>query len=123
MLKKIIIIGLLSLVVAFNSYAQDSDRIDQMEKDIQELKLQVSRLESLLSHPSLAQEILPSGEGWKSIVNWRKLSPGMNTSDVKKILGEPYRVDGGDIAAWYYKNHGRVYFYEQKVDRWMEPRQ
>jgi len=47
----------------------------------------------------------------------------MNTSDVKKILGEPYRVDGGKIATWYYKNDGRVNFYEEKVHHWNEPRQ
>ena len=48
MVKRIIVIGLLSLVVAFNSYAQDSDRIDQLEKEIQELKLRVLKLESVV---------------------------------------------------------------------------
>ena len=123
MVKKIIVIGLLSLVVAFNSYAQDSDRIDQLEKEIQELKLRVLKLESLISKPSLAQEAVPSGEGWNSVANWRKLSTDMNTSDVRKILGEPYRVDGGNLATWYYKNDGRVTFYKGKVHDWTEPRQ
>jgi hypothetical protein len=123
MVKRIIVIGLLSLVVAFNSYAQDSDRIDQVEKEIQELKLRISKIESLLSNPSSAQEIVPSGEGWKYVVNWRKLSKDMDTNDVKKILGEPYRVDGGNFAHWYYKNDGRVIFYEGKVYSWTEPRQ
>jgi hypothetical protein len=123
MIKRIIVIGLLSLVFAFNSYAQDSDRIDQLEKEIQELKLRISKIESLISNPSSAQEIVPSGEGWKSIANWRKLSEGMKPIDVRKILGEPYRIDGGTIADWYYKNDGRIRFYEGKVDNWREPRQ
>ena len=123
MVKKIIVIGLLSLVVAFNSYAQDSDRIDQLEKEIQVLKLRVLTIESLISNPSLTQEVVPSGEGWNSVANWRKLSTDMNYNDVRKILGEPYRVDGGNMVIWYYKNDGRVVFIEGKVHEWTEPRQ
>ena len=123
MVKKIIIIGFLSLVGALNSYANDSERIDQMKKELQETKLRLSKLESLLSNPSKAQEHVTSGEGWKSVVNWRRLTEGMSTSDVQKILGEPHRVDGGTFATWYYQNGGRIGFYEGKVDRWMEPRQ
>lgn len=123
MVKTIIIIGFLSLAVAFNSYAHDSDRIDQLEKEIQETKLRLSKLESLLSNPSNAQAPATSGEGWKSVMNWRKLTKDMSTSDVQKILGEPHRVDGGTLTNWYYQNGGRIIFFEGKVDRWMEPRQ
>ena len=122
MVKTIIVAGLLSLVVAFNANAQDDHRIDQLENDIQELKLRISKLESILSSPSSGQEIVPSSEGWKSIANWRKLSTDMDTSDVQKILGEPHRVDGGGVAIWYYQNDGRVVFMNGKVSRWMEPR-
>ena len=122
MVKTIIIVGLLSLVVAFNANAQDGHRIDQLEKEIQELKLRISKLESILRSPSSDQGIVPSSEGWKSVANWRKLSTDMGTSDVRKILGEPDRVDGGDIANWYYKNGGRVTFFAGKVYQWMEPR-
>jgi hypothetical protein len=123
MVKRIIVIGLLSLVVAFNSYAQDSDRIDQLEKEIQELKLRVLKLESLISNPSLAQEAAPLGEGWNSVANWRKLSTDMDYSDVRKILGEPQRIDGGNLARWVYQNGGEVFFFLGKVDRWEEPRE
>jgi hypothetical protein len=123
MAKKLIIIGFLSLVVAFNSYADDSDRIDQLEKEFQELKLRVSELESLLSNPSAAQEVVKSGEGWKSVSNWRKLTTDMGASDVRKILGEPQRIDGGFLATWYYQNGGTVRFADGKVHEWTEPRQ
>ena len=123
MVKTIIIIGFLSLAAAFNSYAHDSDRIDQLEKEIQETKLRLSKLESLLSNPSKAQELVTSGEGWKSVMNWRKLTKDMSTSDVQKILGEPHRVDGGTFTKWYYQNDGRIIFYEGKVDNWREPRE
>ena len=123
MVKRIIIIGFLSFVAVSYSYAQDSDRIDQLEKEIQELKIRITKLESLLNNPSTAQEIVTSGEGWKSVTNWRKLSTDMDTSDVKKILGEPDRLDGGKIAEWYYKNGGRVTFFNGKVNQWKEPRE
>lgn len=122
MVRTIIIIGFLSLAVAFNSNAQDGDRIVQLEKEIQELKIRISKLESLLSNPSSAQEIVTSGEGWTSVTNWRRLSTGMHTSDVRRILGEPDRVDGGTLAAWYYKNGGTVRFLDGKVHEWREPR-
>ena len=123
MVKTITFIGFLLLAVAFNSNAQDSDRIDQLEKEIQEIKLRLLKLESLLSNPSKAQELVKSSEGWKSVMNWRKLTTGMSTSDVQEILGAPHRVDGGTFTTWYYQNRGEVFFYDGKVDRWMEPRQ
>lgn len=122
MVKTIFIVGLLSLVVAFNANAQDSDRIDRLEKEIQELKLRISKLESILRGPSSGQEIVLLNEGWKSVANWRKLSTGMGPSDVEKILGEPHRLDGGIAATWYYQNNGEVLFYREEVRRWTEPR-
>jgi len=121
MVKTIIIIGFLSLAVAFNSYAHDSDRIDQLEKDTQEIKFRLSKLESLFSNPSKAQELETSGEGWKSVVNWRKLTTDMGYSDVQKILGEPHRVNGGVMATWYYENGGQVEYFYGKVRHWREP--
>ncbi len=121
MFKTTIIVGFLSLVAAFSVHAQDSVRIDQLEKEIQELKIRVSELESMLSSPSSHQEVAPSSEGWKSIANWRSLSTDMGPDDVKKLLGEPHRIDGGKIAFWYYQNNGQVTFLDGKVHRWTEP--
>ena len=121
MIKTITIIGFLSLFIAFNSYADDSDRIDKLEKEVQELKLRISKLESLLSNPAAAQDVVTSSDGWKSIANWRKLTTGMAPSDVRKILGEPQRGVGGDLAIWYYQNGGMVYYFVGKVERWEEP--
>jgi hypothetical protein len=123
MIKKVAIIGFLSIAVAFNAYAHDVDRVDQLEKEIREIKLRLSQLESLLSNPSNAQKPVATAEGWRSVVNWRKLNTDMSTSDVQRILGEPHRVDGGTFAQWDYQNGGRVFFYEGRVSRWTEPRQ
>lgn len=111
MLKTITVIGLLSFFVAFNTYAQDSDRINQLEKENQELKLRVSELESQLS------------KSGKSVNNWSKLTRGMSTGDVKKILGEPEYESGGIVAYWDYPNGGIVFFNDEKLGAWSEPRQ
>ena len=123
MVRTIIIIGCLSFAVALDCNAQDGDLVGQLEKEIQEIKARLSRLEALLGNPSKVQELVPSGDGWKSVVNWRKVTTGMGASDVQKILGEPHRVEGGRFASLYYQNGGRIFFYEGKVDRWIEPRQ
>jgi hypothetical protein len=123
MIEKIAIIGLLSCPVAFNANAHDTDRLDQLEQEIQETKRRLSTLESLLSNPSNTQKPVASGEGSKSVRNWRKLTTGMSTKDVQMILGEPHRVDGGGYTTWYYQNGGRVHFIGPFVERWTEPRQ
>jgi hypothetical protein len=121
MIKAIIVSAFLSFAVVFSSYAQDSDRIVQLEKEIQELRLRVSKLESLLNNPSKAQDLVTSGEGWKSVANWRKLTTDMSAGDVRQVLGEPDRLDGGNVAYWHYKNGGRVIFISGKVNQWREP--
>lgn len=122
MIKTIIASAFLSFAVVFSSHAQDSDRIVQLEKEIQELKLRVSKLEALANGPSKAQAVGSAGDGWKSVANWRKLSTDMSANEVRSILGEPERIDGGGVAWWYYQNGGRVTFISGKVSQWVEPR-
>lgn len=123
MIKTITITGFLLLAVAFNANAQDIDRINQLEKEVREINLRLSKLESLLSTPSKVHEDVTSGKGWKSVINWRKLSTDMDYSAVQKALGEPHRVQGGQVAFWYYQNGGSVTFMDGKVYQWNEPRQ
>ena len=123
MIKTITLIGFLLLGVAFNANAQDIDRVDQLEKEVQEIKLQLSKLESLQSTPRKVNETVTSGEGWKSLVNWRKLTTDMDYSAVQKILGEPNHIHGGQFANWQYQNDGEVHFMQGKVNSWTEPRQ
>jgi outer membrane protein assembly factor BamE (lipoprotein component of BamABCDE complex) len=122
MIKSIVALSFLSLAVAFSSHAQDTDRIAQLEKEVQELRARVSKLESLLSSQGNTQGFVASGDGWKSVANWRRLVTDMNPSDVRRILGEPERIDGGNVARWYYSNGGRVAFISEKVTSWTEPR-
>lgn len=60
-------------------------------------------IESRLNGDSDSPELKAYGEGWKSIYNWRKLSLGMNSSAIERLLGVAHRVNGG-----YLKRHGKA---------------
>lgn len=122
--KKVsVIAGVLSLFLAGSATAQDSDRITALEKEVQELKLRLSRLEA---GPGTSDKkpppAAPSGDV-ASLSNWKKLEKDMTTSQVRAILGEPVRIDGAAIVSWHYKNRGQVFFITGRVERWTEPRQ
>jgi outer membrane protein assembly factor BamE (lipoprotein component of BamABCDE complex) len=96
-------------------------RIVQLERDMQEVKSRISKLETMLSGNNKTNEVVIVGEGWKSLDSWRKLKTGMNYESVKEILGSAHKVHGGNVARWYYENGGEVTFMEGKVFQWMEP--
>jgi hypothetical protein len=45
----------------------------------------------------------------------------MTTDEVRDILGEPARLDGGTVANWIYPNGGHATFYRDKLNQWVEP--
>jgi hypothetical protein len=122
MTKTTAIAGFLSLFLAASAPAQDSERITALEKEVQELKSRLSRLEAA---PVASEKKPPpaaaSGEV-ASLSNWKKLKADMTTSEVRAILGAPNRIDGGAFVSWHYKNGGQVLFITGRVDRWSEPR-
>lgn len=121
MFKALTIVVFLSLVFASNACAHEDDRIHAIEEELREIKLRLSIIETSLSNPSESPAPMASGEAWKSVANWRRLSRGMGAGDVRAILGEPYRVEGGAFTRWFYPNNGRVIFWQEAVDRWEEP--
>tara|TARA_R110000782_G_scaffold191199_4_gene281046 strand:- start:709 stop:1080 length:372 start_codon:yes stop_codon:yes gene_type:complete len=123
MFKPIIFLGFFAFSVAFNVHADDSARISRLEKQVQELTVRLSNLESQLNGQDEVQEFVANGDGWKSIANWRKLTTAMGYDDVERILGTPKRVDGGNVAHWYYPNGAKVVFIRGKAQSWSEPRQ
>ncbi len=128
MIKSIVVSVFLSFMVAFSAGAQDGDRIGQLEKEVQELKARLSKLESAPGNQSEtnqsdAKKIAPVGDGWRSVANWRKLQTDMSTSAVRRILGEPERVEGGGVSHWYYQNGGTVTFTRERTSQWAEPKQ
>lgn len=116
------LVSFLSLTVALNSYASDSDRITLLEKEVQELKLRLTNLETPQGAPTNRQKPVASNEGWKQLVNWRALKKRMTPAEVRQTLGEPERIQSGGFDFWSYSNRGRVTFYEGGVHAWDEPR-
>jgi len=47
----------------------------------------------------------------------------MKPSVVRSILGEPQKINGGQVVFWYYKKGGVVTFMDGKVHSWGEPDQ
>ena len=122
MIKKFALIGCLTLVGGFNAHAQDTNRISQLEQEIQSIKLRLSKLESAQGIQPDAPKAPANSDGWKSLSSWRQLSTGMTPNDVRRILGEPSRVNGGEVATWYYQNRGYVTFMSEKLYSWGEPK-
>lgn len=121
MVPRLTIAVILSLVATFSSYAHDSDRIEQLEREVQETKQRLSILESKLLNKNDEKELVIADDAWKSVANWRKLTPGMSALSVKKLLGDPHKIDGAKNAVWYYDNGGVVRIIDGNVERWSEP--
>jgi hypothetical protein len=117
MVRTFSVIAFLSLLIAFSSHAHDADRLDQLERRIQAIEAQLSELTS-----SQVQRF-KTGEGWKSLSNWRSLRRGMRPIEVREILGEAHRVEGGYFTRWSYQNGGVVVFANEEVHEWTEPQQ
>jgi hypothetical protein len=110
------------LAICLNSQARDNDRLDLLENEIKDLKARLSNLEKYEQNKSATSKPTASNDGWKSLANWRTLKRGMSYQEIRSLLGEPIRVDGGFFTRWFYQNRGYVVFYEDKVDSWQEPR-
>jgi outer membrane protein assembly factor BamE (lipoprotein component of BamABCDE complex) len=119
---KTILLSTLLSILSFSAIAQDNSRIAKLEQEIQSINQRLMKLESAQGVSTDAPKAPVNSEGWKSIASWRSLSTDMSPSDVRRILGEPSRVEGGQIANWYYQNRGTVIFMNDKVYRWNEPR-
>ena len=62
----------------------------------------------------------PSGDSSK-LANWRALRKGMTEAEVKALLGEPLRVQGGYFTYWYWDRNSKVTFFQEKLNGWDEP--
>lgn len=120
---KLSVVGFFWLTSSFSSFASDSDRITQLEKEVQDLKHRLTQLES----PPVGSTMRPkpavaSNGDWKILANWRSLKKGMSYEEVRALLGEPTRIQGGNMTYWFYPSRSGVTFYEDKLDFWTEPR-
>ena len=103
-------------------------RIEILERATANLDRRVGALEAVIkSAPSQGQSI-PASTKWQDLANWRRLREGMKMDEVRALLGEPDRVEGGLITFWYWVDanahlYAKVEFQSGKVMGWTEPRQ
>jgi len=116
-----LLLAIVLTVATFSSFANDSERLTQLENQVNELRLRLQKLENPLPNASNQQKQVVANEGAKSIANWRKLNRGMSYNDVRGLLGEPLRIEGGGVAYWMYSNNGRVTFVRDTLSSWNEP--
>lgn len=101
-----------------------SAELSNLRSKLEALEARMLKLEGPGTSPAIPPVV--GGDAWKSTANWRRLKVGMSENDVRKILGEPFRIEGGRSADWFYDPNGigidaRVYFSNGKVDQWREP--
>jgi hypothetical protein len=82
---------------------------------VTELENRVHKLERLLDEKF-------ADDRWKDPILWSRVRPGMNETDVRKLLGKPSRVEKTVFTTWYYhktsKDHSHVWFDDGKVLGW-----
>ena len=119
------VIALIFLCVAFPAPAQvrDDSQKEQLKAQVEDLEARLKDVEGRLariekntkSMPALGAVALPIEKQ-----RWRGLSKSMSREQVRQLLGEPLRVEGGAFEYWYY-GRGSVTFYKNVVNSWREP--
>ena len=94
-------------------------RVDSLERRILELERRIAQLEGAAAAQP-ARDRATSGNS-RDLANWRRLREDMTYEQVRAILGEPDRVDGGGVAFWYYPRGGRAGFVSGRLSSWQEP--
>lgn len=94
-------------------------RIDSLQRRVNELERRLAALESP-TRTEVARNRAAGGDP-KDIANWRRLREGMSYEQVRELLGEPGRINGGGLAFWYFPNGGEVTFMSGLVTEWREP--
>ena len=116
-ITRVAVVGILALVPAL-AYPQNSAdaRIQKLEETIKTLEARIAALEAQLASSSVTPSAQPE------LVIWRKLKRGMSEREVRKLLGEPLRIDGGPVTYWRYSAGAEVYFMSSGLAGWTEPR-
>ena len=127
------LVAIVALVVAPTSAtAQQTDvtallaRLEQLEQTVRVLEQRIAVLEAEAPAPPVGQAQPATSPGsWRELANWRQLELGMTMDQVRALLGEPDRVEGGGITWWYwgeFSEGGSVTFITRQVSGWSEPR-
>ena len=103
-------------------------RIEILERATADLDRRVGVLEAVIKSATSHGQPIPSSTKWQDLANWRRLKEGMKMDEVRSLLGEPDRVEGGPVTFWYWvdantKVYAKVGFTSGKVMGWTEPQQ
>jgi hypothetical protein len=102
-------------------------RVNDLEQLVQQLLNRLAQLEARLGTEPTKPQRGTAGDTSQHLMSWRKLKKGMSMDQVRAVLGEPSKVDGGSpLTFWYWKNTdgqtGSVSFTEKdQVFSWREP--
>ena len=96
-------------------------KVDSLLARIDELEKRVAALENLLKATPARRPAADAASNPADIANWRRLRENMSMEDVRSLLGEPEKIDGGSVAVWYYPRSGRVMFFSGRLNQWQEP--
>jgi TonB family protein len=95
-------------------------RIELLESSNADLERRIRELESLIkSEPSHGRPITTPTRG--ELVNWRQLRRGMTMDEVRDLLGEPERVEGGPVTTWRWANSSVYFIINDELAGWSEP--
>ena len=96
-------------------------KVDSLQTRTDELESRVAALESLLKAAPARRPAADAAPNPRDIANWRRLREDMSMEEVRSLLGEPEKIDGGTVAYWYYPRSGQVTFVSGRLTQWKEP--
>lgn len=115
----------LALIIAsFPVHASESERIDRLTIQVNDLNRRVADLEALLKNKNAGSKPVVAGDAWKDKRSWRKLQTGMGYDEVEALLGVPRKINGGDVTFWHYSSeswHSNATFLRGRLESWNEP--
>ena len=97
-------------------------RVEFLESRSLELERRLSKLESLINTEQSRGQQAAAPSNSSTLQKWRQLKTGMKPDEVRALLGEPERVNGGTMAMWFYPNNASVAFMSDALTHWSEPR-
>lgn len=95
-------------------------RIDFLERNVAGLEQRLRELEAFIKAEPSRDRQVQAAANWRDLANWRQLSIGMTEDQVRGLLGEPERVQGGYVTHWSWTN-SYVDFISGKLAGWSEP--
>lgn len=98
-----------------------SERVANLEMQVSDLQARVMSLEKQISTRATSvqsKQNIPAGK-----TSWRSLQKGMSKDDVRRIMGEPKKIEVySGFEYWYYGVFAKVEFDDSGlVTGWTEP--